>query len=102
MSATAWVEGQTSSLYACCRSCSKSFEILLSSLSKPNDDSFDVALIATVKDEYGRFKVWTGNIGALQLPSLKSSLDHRLREASNIRAHLMKTLDYLNKSLGEG
>ncbi|KAF2126814.1 hypothetical protein P153DRAFT_70755 [Dothidotthia symphoricarpi CBS 119687] len=43
-----------------------------------------------VNDEVGRFRLWCGNIGAHR--SGRSSLDHRLREASHIRDQVLELL----------
>ncbi|KAI8674570.1 C2H2-type domain-containing protein [Fusarium keratoplasticum] len=47
-----------------------------------------------VRDEQSRFKVWSGNIGAHRTGS--SSLDHRLRDSSNIRNQVINLLRDLN------
>ncbi|EEQ91496.2 uncharacterized protein BDCG_06616 [Blastomyces dermatitidis ER-3] len=52
-----------------------------------------------LQDEYGRLRVWTGNIGAHQ--SGRSSLEYRLRDASHIRAQVASLLDSLKWSLSE-
>ena len=52
-----------------------------------------------VSDEFGRFRVWAGNIGALQTG--KSSLDNRLNAASNLRSQILQLLDDLNFTLCE-
>ncbi|OJD24621.1 hypothetical protein ACJ73_04019 [Blastomyces percursus] len=52
-----------------------------------------------LQDEYGRLRVWTGNIGAHQ--SGRSSLEYRLRDASHIRAQVASLLDALKWSLSE-
>ncbi|KLJ08554.1 hypothetical protein EMPG_16011 [Blastomyces silverae] len=61
----------------------------------PSLDKFLPAL----QDEYGRLRVWTGNIGAHQ--SGRSSLEYRLRDASHIRAQVASLLDALKCSLSE-
>ena len=54
---------------------------------------------SAVRDELGRFRIWTGNIGALQRDS--RSLDYRLREASQVRDQVTKVLQDLEFSLSE-
>ncbi|UPK96525.1 hypothetical protein LCI18_007460 [Fusarium solani-melongenae] len=44
----------------------------------------------SVRDEQTRFKVWSGNIGAHRTGM--SSLDHRLRDSSNIRNQVVNLL----------
>ncbi|KAF5978676.1 zinc finger transcription factor ace1 [Fusarium coicis] len=50
-----------------------------------------------LQNELSRFKVWSGNIGAHQKG--RSSLDHRLRDASNIRDQVAELLEDLKESL---
>ncbi|KAF4964632.1 hypothetical protein FSARC_7474 [Fusarium sarcochroum] len=72
--------------------CLKAFNSLLESLDisanavSDVDSQRDVDEISLLKlkNELYRFKVWSGNVGAHQ--EGKSSLNHRLRDASNIRA----------------
>ncbi|PGH00346.1 hypothetical protein GX51_05844 [Blastomyces parvus] len=52
-----------------------------------------------LQDEYGRLRVWTGNIGAHQ--SGRSSLEYRLRDTSHIKTQVASLLDALKWSLGE-
>ncbi|KAK3685899.1 hypothetical protein B0T22DRAFT_482821 [Podospora appendiculata] len=52
-----------------------------------------------IKDELGRFRVWIANIGAHQ--SGRSSLDYRLRDASNIKTQVVKLLQNLTDSLND-
>ncbi|KAK3388381.1 hypothetical protein B0T20DRAFT_365211, partial [Sordaria brevicollis] len=47
----------------------------------------------SVKNVLGRFRVWSSNLGAHRTG--RSSLDYRLRDASNIRAHVVKLLNDL-------
>jgi hypothetical protein len=52
--------------------------------------------------ELGRFRIWAGNIGALQTIKLQSSLDYRLREAPKIFRQIVQLLDDLSESLQDG
>ncbi len=52
-----------------------------------------------IQDEFGRFKVWAANNGALQPVSRSPSLEHRLREAPKVKDHVIKLLRDLNHSL---
>lgn len=54
-----------------------------------------------VQSEEARFKVWCGNIGAHQIGT-RSSLEHRLRDASHIRKQVVKILTSLSGSLVDG
>lgn len=53
----------------------------------------------TIENELGRFKLWCGNIGAHQRG--KSSLDHKLREASHIRIRVIELLQRLRNTLSD-
>ncbi|KAH7385867.1 hypothetical protein BKA66DRAFT_582499 [Pyrenochaeta sp. MPI-SDFR-AT-0127] len=52
-----------------------------------------------INDELGRFRLWSGNIGAHRKG--KSSLDYRLREASHIRDRVLQLLQSLESVLQE-
>ena len=52
-------------------------------------------------DELGRFRVWAGNIGALQPATKTSSLEHCLREASQLKRQVVKLLQDLCQSLDQ-
>ena len=54
-----------------------------------------------IQDELGRFKIWGGNIGAFQPKTMRSSLEHRLQDASKTRQHLLNLLGDLQESLDE-
>ena len=57
----------------------------------------DARLCVLWKDQLGRLRVWTANIGAHQTG--QSSLDHRLRDASHIRQLIVKLLEDLSQTL---
>lgn len=59
----------------------------------------DISLLK-LQNELSRFKVWSGNIGAHKKG--RSSLDHRLRDASNIRDQVLELLEDLRESLKDG
>lgn len=50
-------------------------------------------------DFYGQFKVWAGNIGALQPLQSASSLDHRLRQVPKVSEQVVSLLADLLESL---
>lgn len=56
----------------------------------------------SISDSLGRFKIWAGNIGALQRFELKSSLDWRIREAPKISTQIVNILEELIESLDDG
>lgn len=47
--------------------------------------------------ELGRFKIWCGNLGAVQTGT--SSLDFRLRDSTVMRTNVLKLLDRLQRTL---
>lgn len=59
----------------------------------------DISLLK-LQNELSRFKVWSGNISAHKKG--RSSLDHRLRDASNIRNQVVELLEDLAESLKDG
>jgi hypothetical protein len=76
--------------------CIQRFESVITALS---DSSAQNARIVFV-DEFDRFKLWAGNIGAHRLG--QSSLDYRLRDASHIQKRVLQFLLDLQSSLEEG
>lgn len=80
--------------------CSRSFRLLATSLE--DGDATHRALIdpANLEDEYGRFRVWTGNLGAQQKGH--SSLDYRLRDSPLLQSNVLKLLRELETNLSEG
>jgi hypothetical protein len=53
-------------------------------------------------DCYGQFKIWAGNIGALQTIQIPSSLDYRLREAPKVSQQVVSLLEDLEEALEDG
>ena len=43
-----------------------------------------------VRDSYGQFKIWAGNIGALQPIQSACSLDYRLREVPKVSTQVVE------------
>ncbi|KAF2262756.1 hypothetical protein CC78DRAFT_498061, partial [Lojkania enalia] len=54
---------------------------------------------AAVEDQAGRYRIWAGNLGALQRLSLTSSLDHRLRESPKVAIQIQDLLNDLKDAL---
>ncbi|KAF5590632.1 zinc finger transcription factor ace1 [Fusarium pseudoanthophilum] len=63
----------------------------------PDEGTESNISIVKIQNELSRFKVWSGNIGAHKKG--RSSLDHRLRDASNIRNQVVELLEDLRESL---
>lgn len=55
--------------------------------------------VVALEDEFGRFRVWAANIGALQKGH--SSLDYRLREAPLVQENVQKLLKEVHDCLQE-
>lgn len=59
----------------------------------------DKAAAELISDEYGRFRVWSGNIGALRSSASRSSLDSRLKSAPQMRESVLRNLELLSATL---
>src|SRR6266480_863288 len=59
---------------------------------------FDISHLQ-VCDAYGQFKIWAGNIGALQSIQSASSLDYRLREVPKVSKQVGALLEDLDEAL---
>jgi hypothetical protein len=79
------------------RECMDSFRQLL---SLQRDNGSDATSLHALEDEFGRFRVWGENSGSLRKG--RASLDHRLREASNVKGMVLELLGNLNSDLNEG
>lgn len=67
------------------------------------ENKFDRDLtLARVGDARARFKAWAVSIAAFQSGHLRSSLDYRLKDASEIRERILKILAELQESLLTG
>lgn len=53
-------------------------------------------------DELSRFKLWAGNIGALQDSRLASSLEHRLRDSPRVANQVIDLLEEMIENLEDG
>ena len=80
--------------------CLKSFNALREAQAESPQARDDRSLQATITDLIGRFRVWSGNIGAHQTG--KSSLDYRLRDASYIKSRVVRLLRDLNSQVLDG
>ena len=83
-----------------CEDCFVSFNRLYYVLESEEADNASRMHVASIADETGRFNVWAGNIGAHQHG--RSSLDYRLRDASQIREEFVKVLQYLRETVDDG
>lgn len=83
----------------------RSFQILsqiLSATHSSGTSSYELARlidISALEDEIGRFRVWSGNLGALQKGH--SSADYRLRDSPLLASNALKLLEELDDNLTE-
>ncbi|OCK80068.1 hypothetical protein K432DRAFT_453696, partial [Lepidopterella palustris CBS 459.81] len=68
-------------------------------LGQPPVDKQGASSAFTLYDQRDRFKIWAGNMGALQDAQFTTSLDYRLREASRIRQELLESIPDIISSL---
>lgn len=59
-------------------------------------------LHGAVEDQYARFKIWAGNMGAFHRSTSGVSLDHRLRNSQRIAEHVRSLLCDLVAALKDG
>ncbi|CAG7922744.1 unnamed protein product [Penicillium olsonii] len=78
-------------------SCATHFETLIKSLRAASDKFEEQMRPVEIENEYARFKIWAGNLGALQRG--RSSLDARLRDSVTLRAAVLKFLGQLQDCL---
>ena len=84
----------TSSLYTKCEGL---FDILAKAVSQ---QLLRASLTnAKVQDEFDRFKIWGGNLGARHSASAKISLDWRLRNATELRKEIIQLLEEIASAL---
>ncbi|KAK8091751.1 hypothetical protein PG997_002112 [Apiospora hydei] len=81
------------------RDCLESFDSVLSSRTGHEKKADESLALARINDEQGKFKVWSGNIGAHRKGT--SSLDYRLRDASNLRKEVQALLEDLLEALAD-
>lgn len=53
----------------------------------------------TVEDVIDRFKLWTGNLGALHQPQKRMSLESRLADSPEVRNQICEQLSDLQEAL---
>ncbi|KAI3135178.1 hypothetical protein DTO012A7_5591 [Penicillium roqueforti] len=78
-------------------SCLSCFDTLTRSLRTSSDEFKKQMRPIAIENEYARFKIWAGNLGALQRG--RHSLDARLRDSVVLRAAVLKFMGELQDSL---
>jgi hypothetical protein len=81
--------------------CEQAFKELINALQVPERDFGEQLSLASIKEEYGRFKVWRGNVGAHHDPSHRISLDYRLRDSVFYRNKISRHLIDLSEALDQ-
>ncbi|KAF8243837.1 hypothetical protein K440DRAFT_497530, partial [Wilcoxina mikolae CBS 423.85] len=79
------------------RMCVQSFRRLFSLLEESESGE---NFASRLRDETGRFRIWAENAGAHRTGRV--SLDHRLREASNMKRMIIDLLEALDEDLQKG
>lgn len=77
----------------------RSFQELSTALRSPGAHFSNLIDSEALEDEFGRFRVWAGNLGALQKGH--SSLDYRLRDSPLLSNNALKLLKELEENLSE-
>ncbi|OCL02070.1 hypothetical protein AOQ84DRAFT_383049 [Glonium stellatum] len=77
--------------------CLKAFSTLCVGLQSSNRANSYQIHLSDVKDEFGRFRIWSGNIGAHRTG--RSSLSYRLRDASHLKSRVIELLTDLKEAL---
>jgi hypothetical protein len=85
-------------LRAATESCIHSFAIVCHEIGQ--HAPLDASACEEIREEFGRFRVWTGNLGALAKGH--SALDWRLRDADVMRSTVLSLLEELLNTLELG
>jgi len=99
---------QKLSISAYCHNCLEHYRVLCDELGVvTNQQAFDIGFDLNasrdfIQDARSRFKAWAVNIAALQGAHLQSSLESRLKEATEVRERILKILKALAQSLWDG
>ncbi|KAF8243832.1 hypothetical protein K440DRAFT_663876 [Wilcoxina mikolae CBS 423.85] len=80
------------------RICTRSFNTLFESLEASLSGTVSPH---TIQEEQGRFRIWAENAGAHHDRSSPMSLDHRLREASEVKRTVINLLNALHDALND-
>ncbi|KAF2866630.1 hypothetical protein BDV95DRAFT_584351 [Massariosphaeria phaeospora] len=77
----------------------RAFQSLVTALASTSPAFTNLLDGEALEDEFGRFRVWSGNLGALQKGH--SSLDYRLRDSPLLSSNTLKLLQELHENLSE-
>lgn len=87
-----------STLRAATESCIHGFAVVCHDIE--NHACLESSVCDEIREECGRFRVWTGNLGALAKGH--SALDWRLRDADVMRSTVLSLLEELQSTLELG
>jgi hypothetical protein len=80
--------------------CFSAFEELIDAIHHPVRDFGGQLPLNEVQEEFGKYKIWAGNVGAAHCGEFyEISLDFRLREASFLKSQILSLLKTLNGKL---
>ncbi|KAF5232125.1 hypothetical protein FANTH_13122 [Fusarium anthophilum] len=83
----------------CYIQCSGSFSRLIKSLGISTTDNNNRIPLKGIANEYSRFDIWAGSVGAKHAPHKRISLDYRLRDSSFYAARVVDILQRLDSTL---
>ena len=81
-------------------SCLRAFSKLYSGLQSSDRANLYQICLSDVRDELGRFRIWSGDTGAHRTG--RSSLSYRLRDASHLKVRVIGLLMGLEETLRDG
>ncbi|KAM5347355.1 hypothetical protein ACJ41O_010360 [Fusarium nematophilum] len=81
------------------KQCYQDFQDVIDNLGQAAADHLIQLPLTSIESQFGKFRVWCGNLGALQ--SGFSSLDYRLREATIMHMNVTELLRQLDSALFE-
>ena len=80
--------------------CIQAFKQLTETIPDKKVSGLNDLFSAQLGDQYGQFRVWAGNTGAHQIG--RSSLDYRLRDATQLQGRVLEILKDLEEYLVDG
>ncbi|MCJ1313650.1 hypothetical protein MMC25_007329 [Agyrium rufum] len=80
--------------------CFYAFNELIGAVQHPARDFGDQLPLKKIQEEFGKYKIWAGNVGAAHSGEFyEISLDYRLREASFLKRQILTILKTLKEQL---
>lgn len=90
------------SIYDSCKRTVASFEELLLTSEVSDHQHAGHIPVKDLTNEFGRFKVWAGSLGARISPQRRVSLDYRLQDSQFYKQRVTQDLDILDETLQKG